>query len=1115
MRKLIFTQNKTTTFMNNELLARTVAGAALLLTTTSVWGANLVQYRIFRRRRLGVSVIVACLRGVSGILCVFSLASFALPAGGAALQRYYGHAAVTDNYGVIAPWYTGLNGQCDLRVRIAAETLKRYPWTTTNTAIAVYPDYLFTSKWEISSDGVITPQNPGDWMNGDLGQRSTSVLNGMVDYYCYSGDPAAIAHLTYMGNYVLDHALTPSDHPWPRFPISVPTKGVPYGHADPSGMIQLDICGDMGRGLLRAYQVTGNSRWFEATKHWGDLLATNCNRDPAAAPWPRYANPENCPWKGVNEQTGGVVMILSFLDELIRLGYSGQNGEIVAARDAGRRYLSKHLLPRWTDNKTWGLYFWDVPNPEQNCSITAEVVSYLVKNREHFSNWRIDARNILTLFLNRSSADPASGGDVYSGAWAYPESSRCCTRSLWYAPLMDGAVWCQCGVSADDVWARELGYRQLVLQTYDIHETGVSEDNIDGGIIVNGKWLNIAHPWPLRWVLTAIGWLPEELGASCENHLVRSSAVVDSIVYKKGEIYYSTFDAPPETMDVFRLSFVPREITADGRVLRLREALDANGYTVKKLSNGDAIVQIRHDGLRKIVVTGNDPQTEIGAARLSYEGEWEQATRSGPDILYQSSQPGASVTTVFQGNQVRLIGLAGPEGGQAEVFIDGEKQLVPIDFWNPAPRSEQVLYYKNGLKSGSHTLKVVALGTHNPYSQGSNIYVSSVQFSDQSRAHHFPSGTGPTQPQRMIFGYVARQDYRDATGGLWKPAAEIVARSAKAMDTFAAGWVTNAADKVLGTTEPELYRYGYRGHDFWVNVTVGPGAYDLRLGFANTRGLDTTWNCFDIFINGEKVVDRFDVTATAGGPNKAVDLVFNRIAPLDGIVQVRFKSHLTAYGLSTKRGEAFVQALEIGPNLKAKGVQPVSSQLEPAINLLFNSGFEETIGGRRGVRNQQEIRNEWTWAFKGSTNSYIWQERDFQKHPERLPEFHSGQGALRTYSDGAGHTTVFQEVPVKTNATYVASVWVRAADLNGKGFGTHTNDSAGLLIEELNRYNQVLATHGKVETKVAGPYVLLGTTLATCPEVERVRVSLDTVINCHYTEGHVTYDDCLLMEEKR
>ena len=108
-------------------------------------------------------------------------------------------------------------------------------------------------------------------------------------------------------------------------------------------------------------------------------------------------------------------------------------------------------------------------------------------------------------------------------------------------------------------WARELAYRQMILQTYDVHETGVTEDNIDGGIIVNGSWLNIAHPLPLRWVLTAIGWLPEELGASRENHIVRSSAVVDSVRYGAGRIEYSTFDAPPETMEVLRLSFAPKQ----------------------------------------------------------------------------------------------------------------------------------------------------------------------------------------------------------------------------------------------------------------------------------------------------------------------------------------------------------------------------------------------------------------------------------------------------------------------------------------------------------------------------------------------------------------------------
>jgi len=154
----------------------------------------------------------------------------------------------------------------------------------------------------------------------------------------------------------------------------------------------------------------------------------------------------------------------------------------------------------------------------------------------------------MTIFYNRTSPAPESGGDVFSGAWAYPESSSCCGRSLWYSPLLVGSIMGQYAFVSGDPWMREMAVRQLILQTYDAHETGVTEDNIDGGIIVNGAWFNIAHPLPLYWVQMAIGWLPEELGAGRENHIVRSSAVVKSVCYGDGDITYSTFDAPAKAV---------------------------------------------------------------------------------------------------------------------------------------------------------------------------------------------------------------------------------------------------------------------------------------------------------------------------------------------------------------------------------------------------------------------------------------------------------------------------------------------------------------------------------------------------------------------------------------
>jgi hypothetical protein len=875
-----------------------------------------------------------------GACALSSFVLFAAPALVAGVQsRYYAHDAVHDQFGVIAPWYRGLNGQCDFRVRIAAETLKRYPWTTRTNAIAEYPAYVFSGFWQISSNGVITPRDPGDWGNGDLSQRATSMLNGFVDYYRYTGDAAAIAHLTYMADFIVDHCQTPADHPWPGLFVSVPTKGKAFFKTDPHGMMQLDLCASTGLGMLRAYQLTGNKRWFETASHWGDLLAERCNLDPSADPWPRYANPEDVQWKD-NKQTGGVTLILGLLDELIRLGHTGTNDCLLAAREAGHRYLRDKLLPAWLSDDTWGRYFWDWPNPTQNCLTTPDAVSYLLTHPVEFPNWRNDARNILTLFLNHTSASPGSGGDVFSGAWAYPESSSCCGRSLWYAPLDVAPTFAQYAVAAGSSWMRELAYRQMILQTYDAHETGVAEDNLDGGIIVNGDWFNIAHPMPLRFVLAAIGWLPEELGANRENHIVRCSAVVNSVRYGAGLIEYSTFDAPVETVTVLRLAFVPKQITADGQDLKRRGELRTSGYTVKQLANGDAIVAVRHDGAQHIVLIGNDPQRvlRLGTpASLPASKKNQEAGRDAgaPGVMFAGAWHGlgdstrvtetanASATATFTGNQVRLIGSFGPEGGLADVYLDGEKQLVSVDCWNPTPRDRQALYYRNGLAQGPHLLKLVARGAGNPLSQGTRVTLEEVQFSAATGVANFPSGTGPPEPQRLIFGYPKREDYRDTAGDTWRPGTELVTRVANGVDTVAACWWTGPIPaEVSGTTDPELYRYGVHGREFWVNLTVGPGRYHARLKFTS-RGLDTRTNCFDIRINGRPVVERFDVAATAGAPNRAVDLVFNDLAPKNGILEIRFTASRISSADTTARGEAFVQALEIGPGAGGQGAKPV------------------------------------------------------------------------------------------------------------------------------------------------------------------------------------------------
>src|SRR3989339_749370 len=110
-------------------------------------------------------------------------------------DRYYAHKAVEDKYGVIAPWYQGQNGLFDLRVQVAAEFLKRYPWVNADKSIMAGPHYIFNARVDLGEDGTINVLPASDNMNGNLGQRFKYITESFCRYYRYSGDPFTIAHI--------------------------------------------------------------------------------------------------------------------------------------------------------------------------------------------------------------------------------------------------------------------------------------------------------------------------------------------------------------------------------------------------------------------------------------------------------------------------------------------------------------------------------------------------------------------------------------------------------------------------------------------------------------------------------------------------------------------------------------------------------------------------------------------------------------------------------------------------------------------------------------------------------------------------------------------------------
>jgi hypothetical protein len=671
----------------------------------------------------------------------------------------------------------------------------------------------------------------------------------------------------------------------------------------------------VGREVVRAYKLTSNPRYLEAAKHWADVFAEKCNFDPTMPPWNRYTHPEVVGWS--DELTGTTTIICEFLDAVIALGYTGKDRTIVKARDAGIRYVRDQMLPRWLENDTWGRQYWDWDNPVI-CGIVSMCGDYIMANPDAFPNWRTDLRNMLTLIMNRNGADPGSMGDVYSGAWAWPESCTCCGISLSYNQYTAGPTLLHYAVLADDDLLYEIGRRMMIMATYDSHENGVVWDGLTGKAVATGEWSNLAHPWPLCQVLEAMKWTPGLFGPSRENHIIRSSSVVDSVVYEKNKITYSTFDAPHRTSDVLRLAFEPVSITADGEALARRPNLRSNGFTVQKLTEGDCLVAVRHDGATAVVVSGaTDPQRQVDDDKLTYEGNWDAARQPEAvnNRLHVTSEKNAAMTFAFTGNQVRVLGSVGPGGGLADIYLDSKKQLTLIDCWNPQPRHRQLLYSMSGLRNKKHELRIVALGTGNPLSEGHNVYVDAIQYSEATATGDFGQGSGPVGAQRMIFGYPERHDYVDTKGHAWKPATEWIIRTGYGTDTVEQSWWTERRSMHIGDTDDEeLYRYGVHGKEFWVNLTVGPGEYYVTLKFAETplhtflerdKNGGRVTHTMDVLINGRKVVRKMNVAEAAGGLFKAFDRTFTGIEPKNGIIGIRF--------VGRDEHEAMVQAVEIGP----------------------------------------------------------------------------------------------------------------------------------------------------------------------------------------------------------
>jgi hypothetical protein len=182
-----------------------------------------------------------------------------------------------------------------------------------------------------------------------------------------------------------------------------------------------------------------------------------------------------------------------------------------------------------------------------------------------------------------------------------------------------------------------------------------------------------------------------------------------------------------------------------------RADLNGNGYSLVALWNGDCIVTIRHDGRRRIVVTGPDPQQVADDGAFSFTGAWVAGTNPAAHggSFRSTAEAGASMTFNFIGNRVCLTGPVGPDGGWADALVDGVKEPTLVECWNPSARQKQPLFMKKGLTNGPHELKIVVRGEKNPLARNALVGIDSAQYSAPRARRGLVRGVAQRNPNGL------------------------------------------------------------------------------------------------------------------------------------------------------------------------------------------------------------------------------------------------------------------------------------------------------------------------------------------------------------------------------
>jgi hypothetical protein len=163
--------------------------------------------------------------------------------------------------------------------------------------------------------------------------------------------------------------------------------------------------------------------------------------------------------------------------------------------------------------------------------------------------------------------------------------------------------------------------------------------------------------------------------------------------------------------------------------------------------NGNSLLPTSWNARTALLVENTSPA-------VTYEWDNDRAATASGGGYDESRRAGTKKVFTFDGTTVSVVGRRGPDGGYADVIIDGQK-AGRANFHRNSVADQQVVFQKTGLSSGKHRLELRVTGTKPAASKGTWVRVDA-----------FRSGAGTFQERaKQVKSLWTRAKSPGANGG--------------------------------------------------------------------------------------------------------------------------------------------------------------------------------------------------------------------------------------------------------------------------------------------------------------------------------------------------------------